>query len=101
MYADWVQERMDEHNEYVKNVTPPEKFHMMELKEGWEPLCRILNLPVPDEPFPRVNDADAVEGVNKKIMREAGSRWALILAATGILGYGSLWLWRSGILGRR
>ena len=25
------------------------------VKQGWEPLCRFLEIPVPDEPFPRVN----------------------------------------------
>jgi hypothetical protein len=35
-------ERMDEHNEYVREVTPPEKFSMMELSEGWGLLCKIL-----------------------------------------------------------
>jgi len=24
--------------------------------EGWEPLCEFLQLPVPDEPFPHLND---------------------------------------------
>ena len=62
---------MDEHNAYVKSVTPPERFHMMELSEGWAPLCKILNKPVPDEPFPRANDAEAVEGVNADILKEA------------------------------
>jgi Sulfotransferase domain len=42
---------MDEHNQYVRGVTPPEKFHMMELSEGWAPLCKILGTSIPDEPF--------------------------------------------------
>lgn len=25
--------------------------------DGWEPICELLDLPVPDEPFPRVNDS--------------------------------------------
>src|SRR5262249_12464531 len=24
-------------------------------RDGWDPLCRALDVPVPDEPFPRVN----------------------------------------------
>jgi hypothetical protein len=91
-------ERMEEHNEYVKEVTPPAKFHMMELGEGWAPLCKILGTPIPDEPFPRANDAKAVEGLAGRIFLEAGSRWAGIFAVTGALGYGALKLWRSGVL---
>lgn len=90
---------MDEHNEYVRQVTPPAQFHMMELSEGWNPLCKMLNVPIPDTPFPRANDAEAVEGLNKDILKEAGSRWAGIFAVAGSLGYGALWLWRSGLLG--
>lgn len=29
---------------------------VFEVKEGWGPLCQFLDLPVPSEPFPRVND---------------------------------------------
>ncbi|KFH47480.1 hypothetical protein ACRE_015940 [Hapsidospora chrysogenum ATCC 11550] len=100
-----TEKRMDEHNEYVREVTPPAKFHMMDLSQGWEPLCKMLNVPIPDEPFPRVNDAEAVEGLNKEILKEAGSRWAGIFAVTGALGYGAFWhLGKSGVLatlGRR
>ena len=26
--------------------------------DGWEPLCRFLEIPIPDEPFPRTNSSD-------------------------------------------
>jgi hypothetical protein len=29
--------------------------------DGWEPLCELLELPVPDTPFPRVNDSAMFE----------------------------------------
>jgi hypothetical protein len=29
--------------------------------DGWEPICELLDLPVPDAPFPRVNDAATFE----------------------------------------
>ncbi len=88
---------MDEHNEYVKEVTPPAKFHTMDLNEGWTPLCQILGSHVPDEPFPRANDAKAVEGLTGQIFLEAGSIWAGIFALTGILGYGMWWLCNGGL----
>lgn len=86
---------MDEHNEYVREVTPPEKFHTMELSEGWAPLCKILGTSIPDEPFPRANDAEAVEGLAGQILLEAGSRWAGISAVVGVVGYGAWRLWQS------
>jgi len=30
--------------------------------DGWEPLCEFLEVPVPDVPFPRVNDAETFSG---------------------------------------
>lgn len=85
---------MDEHNAWVEKVTPPEKFHMMELSEGWTPLCKALNKPVPDEPFPRLNDAEAVDGLAGQILKEAGSRWAGIFAVAGAIGYGGWWVYK-------
>lgn len=48
------------HNAEVKRVTPPERLLLFKLEEGWEPLCKFLGKPVPDVPFPRVNDTEAV-----------------------------------------
>lgn len=83
---------MDEHNAYAKQVTPPHKFHMMEVSEGWEPLCKILRVKTPETPFPRANDAEAVDGLASQILLEAGSRWAAIVATLGVVGY---CIWRS------
>lgn len=41
---------------YVKEKCPSEKLLVFNVKEGWEPLCKFLNVPVPNEDFPRVND---------------------------------------------
>ena len=30
--------------------------------DGWEPLCRFLDRPIPDGPFPRVNSTDEFRG---------------------------------------
>lgn len=79
------------HNEWVRSHTPPEKFHMVELKDGWAPLCRILDKPVPEEPFPRANDADAVAVLSKRILMRALLVWCGIFTGTALVGYGG---WR-------
>jgi hypothetical protein len=43
------------HNEAVKKTIPAGQLLVYEVKEGWEPLCAFLGVPVPDEPFPRSN----------------------------------------------
>lgn len=48
----------ERHNEAVKRAIPPERLLVYQVSEGWEPLCRFLDLPVPDEPFPHVNTTD-------------------------------------------
>ncbi|KAK7416605.1 hypothetical protein QQX98_005076 [Neonectria punicea] len=84
-----TKDRLDEHNKYVEEVTPPAKFHTMQLSEGWAPLCKVLGMATPDAPFPRANDAEAVEGLAGQILIEAGWRWAVIITVLGALIYGT------------
>jgi hypothetical protein len=48
------------HNEEVKRVTPPERLLVFKLEQGWEPLCKFLEKPVPEVDFPNINDAEAL-----------------------------------------
>ena len=75
------------HNQWVKDHTPPDKFFEVELKDGWAPLCRILNKPIPDGPFPRANDADAVAELSRSIFVRTLLAWCGIFTATGLVGY--------------
>lgn len=52
-YAISVFER---HNQEVKDSVPADKLLVWEVKDGWAPLCDFLGVPIPDMPFPRVND---------------------------------------------
>jgi hypothetical protein len=87
---------MDEHNQYAKDVTPPTSFYMVELGDGWAPLCKILGKPIPDTPFPRANDTEALKGLTSQIFMEAGSRWAGIISVIGACAGGVWWLCKSG-----
>jgi hypothetical protein len=44
------------HNDAVKATVPASQLLVYEVKEGWGPLCRFLDVPVPAEDFPRTND---------------------------------------------
>lgn len=44
------------HNDAVKDVIPPKQLLVYQVKEGWEPLCAFLGVPVPNEPFPQTNN---------------------------------------------
>lgn len=52
----------NQHNEEVKSYMPPEKLLVYQVKDGWEPLCAFLGVPVPDVPFPRLNDRESFPG---------------------------------------
>lgn len=39
----------------VRKTIPADRLLNFDVREGWEPLCRFLGLPVPDAAFPRTN----------------------------------------------
>ncbi|KAJ3125308.1 hypothetical protein HK098_000372 [Nowakowskiella sp. JEL0407] len=43
-------------NEEVIRSVPSDKLLVFNVKQGWEPLCKFLGKPIPNTPFPRVND---------------------------------------------
>lgn len=45
-----------DHYERVKSITPPERLLEYRVQQGWEPLCQFLDIPAPDDAFPRIND---------------------------------------------
>ena len=47
--------RFNQHNEAVKAAIPEDRLLIFDVREGWEPLCNFLNIPVPDEAFPHEN----------------------------------------------
>lgn len=46
---------------------PPKRLLVMQLGDGWEPLCAFLGVPVPDVPYPRVNAAGGVSAIFRHI----------------------------------
>jgi hypothetical protein len=50
--------KMQEWNQAVIDTVPAERLLVWHPKDGWEPLCELLEAPVPDQPVPRVNDTE-------------------------------------------
>jgi hypothetical protein len=44
--------------EEVRAAIPAERLLVFNVAEGWAPLCRFLDVPVPDVPFPRMNSTE-------------------------------------------
>jgi Sulfotransferase domain len=67
----------DRHIEHLKAVVPKDKLFFFDVRDGWEPLCRILDVPVPKGvEFPKLNDAQAIEVFMKESVRRGLMAWA-------------------------
>ena len=45
------------HVAYVKATAAPDKLLVFEARQGWEPLCQFLGVPVPEGSYPHLNDS--------------------------------------------
>ena len=70
------------HNQAVAATVPAECLLVFEVRQGWEPLCEFLGVPVPEgEPFPHANDAESFQkGIQERVAQEL-ARPALSAAA--------------------
>jgi len=50
-------EAIARYEEQVQRNIPEDRLLVWSVGEGWEPLCRFLEVDVPDTPFPRLNDS--------------------------------------------
>jgi hypothetical protein len=71
------------HIEYLKRVVPKERLLLFNVKEGWEPLCKALGKEIPDIPFPRINDGQAIDRMAKDMVTKGLLRWLVIFATLG------------------
>ena len=46
------------HDDKVRRAIPAERLLVFEVREGWQPLCAFLEVPVPAAQFPNLNDAE-------------------------------------------
>jgi hypothetical protein len=61
----------ERHAAAVRAGIPPERLLVFDVREGWEPLCGFLGVPVPEgEPFPRLNDAEWMRQAFEKVRTE-------------------------------
>ena len=84
------------HNEKIKRITPTDQLLLFNLEDGWEPLCRFLGKPIPDVPFPRVNETAALqEKVNLYVLegyKRSARRFAK-KAGPWIIAVGAAVIW--------
>ena len=81
------------HYEYVKKTVPKEKLLCHRSAEGWEPLCKFLDKPVPAEPYPNVNDAALFVKLHAQLwwVCLASMLAKTVLAPLAVVGFGVGW----------
>jgi hypothetical protein len=65
------------------------------VKDGWEPLCKALDKPIPKVPFPRLNDNKSFEEVMRYWAIQGLIRWAVVGAALLLSIAVSVWIMRA------
>lgn len=79
-----AREKYDEFFAEVRTLVPPERRLEYNLGDGWEPLCKFLDKPVPDVPFPRVNERKAMA------KRQETGLWSMYVGmSTVLIGIGA------------
>ncbi|KAI9151520.1 hypothetical protein HJFPF1_08724 [Paramyrothecium foliicola] len=94
------------HMAWLAENVPRDRLIFFDVKDGWDPLCQALELPVPEDiPFPRINDGQQIEAFAKRHVTRGLVQWIKILAtlvtAVFLLLYlkqqldGAYWSWNT------
>ena len=79
----------DRHIAHLKAVVPKDRLFFYDVRDGWEPLCKILKVDVPKGvEFPKLNDAQAMESFMKASVQRGLLAWAgigVMTAATCLM----------------
>ena len=74
-----------QHYTYMESVLPADRTLRWNVKDGWEPICKLLDVPVPDKPFPRAHDTERFESNGKaKIAKFVRAGIFTLVSAVGV-----------------
>ncbi len=76
--------RYHEHVEEIKAAVPPERLLIFKVDQGWEPLCKFLDVEVPKSEFPNVNNRAEVKKTIADITK--GAYVFLTIGALALVG---------------
>ncbi|KAF2657584.1 hypothetical protein K491DRAFT_594724 [Lophiostoma macrostomum CBS 122681] len=75
----------DRHVAWLEKTVPEDRLVFFDVKDGWAPLCEALGKEVPDVPFPRINDGEAIDRLSKAVVKRGLLRWLFISATLGVV----------------
>jgi hypothetical protein len=84
----------DRHNNWVREAAERNGNPILEWQpeEGWEPICTFLDRPVPQKPFPRLNDENTIKMLTTVLVTRGLLSWAALLASPALAYWGWAWL---------
>jgi Sulfotransferase domain len=70
--GDWenrtkLREGFVKHYEHIRSLVPEDNLLEHRSQDGWEPLCKFLGKPIPDEAYPCVNQGDSAAQIHTTI----------------------------------
>jgi hypothetical protein len=85
----------DGHYADIRRECPSERLLNYKIGSGWEPLCEFLGKPVPDCPFPRMNDAEAmntkIDDMRGDTYKKTMRRFTVLASAALSIGATAFW----------
>jgi hypothetical protein len=82
----------NQHIEEVKAAVPADRLLIFTANQGWGPLCKFLDVAVPNGPFPNVNDRAEFQKIKANVSRGAHVILGAGAAIVAALIAGVAWL---------
>lgn len=82
-----------DHYAHVRAIVPKDNLLEFKSEDGWEPLCKFLGKPVPDGPYPHINDSKAVVNLHHYLWWSIWAKWVawnglkVVVPVLGAWGY--------------
>lgn len=70
--------------EEVKTTIPSDRLLVFDLRDGWEPLCKFLGKPIPDQPFPHIHESKTIR-TSMQILNVIANTWPVLVALPPLL----------------
>ncbi|EFE43462.1 hypothetical protein TRV_01779 [Trichophyton verrucosum HKI 0517] len=96
-YGSAARQAYTDHYQRVRNTIPKDQLLEFHFGDGYEPLCKFLDLPVPAKPYPHQNTSATFNGLQEKLWVSIKStlRTGMYFGLTALcVGAGSWYLYK-------
>ncbi|KAJ5672165.1 hypothetical protein N7507_001292 [Penicillium longicatenatum] len=88
----------EDHYKKIQAMVPPENLLLYHVQEGWGPLCKFLDVPIPEQPMFNVNDSKMFNQIfmARKVYHLSHYVWRIIEISAFTSLFMTLWLLYQG-----